>query len=70
MRLRPGMADDGINGAFVTIHGEPARGTACDRRTAGERHLMDIGVDPTVRAGADPLDARASSVRRRILDLA
>jgi hypothetical protein len=53
----PGMADDGVNGAFVTIPvvslsradglailGEVANGVS-----------MSIGVDPTVRAGADPL---------------
>ena len=53
----PGMADDGVNGAFVTIPvvslsrtdglaivGQLASGIA-----------MDIGIDPTVRAGADAL---------------
>ena len=53
----PGMADDGINGAFVTIP------TVSLSRADGLGILgqvasgvtMDIGVDATVRAGADPL---------------
>ena len=52
----PGMADDGINGAFVTIP------TASIRRAdglsiiaqLGGGVIANLGVDPTVRAGADP----------------
>lgn len=51
----PGMADDGINGAFVTIP------TVSVRRADGIAILAEIGagvtanlgVDPTIRAGAD-----------------
>jgi hypothetical protein len=54
----PGMADDGVNGAFVTAP------TVSVRRADGLAILgqlgtgvaMDIGVDPTVRAGADALN--------------
>ena len=54
----PGMADDGINGAFVLIP------TVSLRRADGLSILsqlgggvsMDIGVDLTVRAGADALN--------------
>jgi hypothetical protein len=54
----PGMADDGVNGAFVTIP------TVSVRRVDGlailgalaEGVTATISVDPTVRAGADPLD--------------
>jgi hypothetical protein len=52
----PGMANDGVNGAFVTIP------TVSIRRADGLAILaqpgpvsVDIGVDMTVRAGADPL---------------
>ena len=52
----PGMADDGVNGAFVTIP------TASIRRADGLAIIAqlgggvnaNLGVDPTVRAGADP----------------
>jgi PA domain len=49
----PGMADDGINGAFVTIP------TVSVTRADGLKILgqtlvsVNIGVDPTLRAGAD-----------------
>lgn len=52
----PGMADDGINGAFVTIP------TVSIRRADGLAILgqsnvtANIGVDPTIRAGADSLN--------------
>jgi hypothetical protein len=53
----PGMADDGINGAFVTIP------TASIRRAdglaivgqLGGGVIANLGIDPTVRAGADAL---------------
>src|ERR1044071_2340433 len=52
----PGMADDGINGQFVTIPTisiSRADGLALvGQRGAGV--LTSIGVDPSVRAGADP----------------
>ena len=53
----PGMADDGINGAFVTIPVVSltrADGLAILGQAPGGLS-MDIGVDLTVRAGADPL---------------
>ena len=53
----PGMADDGINGAFVTIPTvslSRADGLAIVGQLASGIS-MDIGVDPAVRAGADPL---------------
>ena len=53
----PGMADDGVNGAFVTIPTvslSRADGLAIVGQLASGIS-MDIGVDPTVRAGADPL---------------
>lgn len=54
----PGMADDGINGVFVTIP------TVSLRRADGLAIVAQLGtgvtaslvVDPGVRAGADPLD--------------
>jgi hypothetical protein len=51
----PGMADDGINGAFVTIPAVSVRradGLAILGQL-GTGVTMVIGVDPTVRAGAD-----------------
>lgn len=48
----PGMADDGVNGAFVTIPTVSltrADGLAILAQPASAR----IGVDPTIRAGAD-----------------
>jgi hypothetical protein len=51
------MADDGINGPLVTIPTvsvNRADGLAIVGQLAGGI-TMDIGVDPTVRAGADPL---------------
>ena len=53
----PGMADDGVNGAFVTIPTvslSRADGLAIVGQLASGIS-MDIGVDSTVRAGADPL---------------
>ena len=53
----PGMADDGVNGAFVTIPTvslSRADGLAIVGQLASGIS-MDIGVDPAVRAGADPL---------------
>ena len=52
----PGMADDGINGAFVTIP------TVSMRRADGLAIIAELGtgvtarlvVDPAIRAGADP----------------
>jgi PA domain len=53
----PGMADDGINGAFVTIPTVSIRradGLAIIAQLGGGVSAT-IGVDPSVRAGADPL---------------
>ena len=54
----PGMADDGINGAFVTIPAVSIR--RADGLSiighVGSGVSMTIGVDPTVRAGADALN--------------
>jgi hypothetical protein len=53
----PGMADDAVNGAFVTIPVvslSRADGLAVLGQAAGGVS-MTIGIDPTVRAGADPL---------------
>jgi hypothetical protein len=52
----PGMADDGINGQFVTVPTVSIRradGLAILAQGSGV--IANIGVDPTVRAGADPL---------------
>jgi len=52
----PGMADDGINGAFVTI---PAVSmTRADGLSILGQATVSatVGVDPTVRAGATPTD--------------
>jgi hypothetical protein len=54
----PGMADDGVNGAFVTIP------TVSVRRTDGTDIVAalagtvtaQIGIQTTIRAGADPLN--------------
>lgn len=54
----PGMADDGINGAFVTIPTVSVRrddGLAILGQLAGGVSA-DVGVDPTVRAGADAVN--------------
>ncbi len=52
----PGMADDGVNGAFVTI--PPASLTRADGLgivgQLGGGVTADLLVDPNVRAGADP----------------
>lgn len=51
----PGMADDGINGAFVTIPTVSLR-RADGLAIAGQSGaIARIGVDPTVYAGADAL---------------
>jgi hypothetical protein len=49
----PGMADDGVNGAFVTIPAVSA--TRADGLAILGQPLVSasVGVDPTVRAGAD-----------------
>jgi hypothetical protein len=50
----PGMADDGINGAFVTIPSVSV--TRADGLAMLGQALVsaNLGVDPAVRAGADP----------------
>jgi hypothetical protein len=51
----PGMADDGVNGAFVTIPSVSVRradGLAI-LAAAGAGVIMDIGIDLSIRAGAD-----------------
>jgi len=53
----PGMADDGINGAFVTIPAislTRADGVAIVAQL-GTGVSVNIGVDPSIRAGADSL---------------
>ena len=54
----PGMADDGINGAFVTIPAVSVR--RADGLSIlgglGSGVAMTLGNDPTVRAGADALN--------------
>jgi len=55
----PGMADDGINGAFVTIPAVSIRradGLSILANVGSGGVSMTIGVDPTVRAGADALN--------------
>lgn len=52
----PGMADDGVNGAFVTIPVVSLRradGLAIVGQFAGGGVTASISVDPNVRAGAD-----------------
>jgi hypothetical protein len=54
----PGMADDGINGAFVTIPTvslSRANGLSIVAQPDGTV-VIGIGVDPTIRAGADQLN--------------
>jgi hypothetical protein len=55
----PGMADDGINGAFVlipTVSLRRADGLAIAGQLATTLVSADIGVDLTIRAGADALN--------------
>jgi len=55
----PGMADDGVNGAFVTIPAVSIRradGLSILANVGSGAVSMTIGVDPTVRAGADALN--------------
>jgi hypothetical protein len=54
----PGMGDDGTNGAFVTIPTVSLRRAEALGILAalGEGVTASIRVDPSVRAGADPLD--------------
>jgi hypothetical protein len=55
----PGMADDGINGAFVlipTVSLRRADGLAIAGQLATTPVSADIGVDLTIRAGADALN--------------
>jgi hypothetical protein len=54
----PGMADDGINGAFVTIPTVSIRradGLAIIAQLGGTVSA-NLGVNPTIRAGADAVD--------------
>jgi hypothetical protein len=54
----PGMADDGVNGAFVTVPTVSIRradGLNIVAQLAAGAVNADIGIDLTVRAGADPL---------------
>jgi hypothetical protein len=54
----PGMADDGVNGAFVTIPTVSltrADGLAIAAQLAGGPVNASLIVDPTIRAGADAL---------------
>jgi hypothetical protein len=52
----PGMADDGINGAFVTIPTVSVRRTDGTDMVAAGTVTADIGIQATIRAGADPLN--------------
>lgn len=49
----PGMADDGINGAFVTIPTASLNRPDALAILASSLVSANLGVDPTVRAGAD-----------------
>jgi PA domain len=54
----PGMADDGINGAFVTIPAASIRradGLSIIGQLGGGV-IANLGIDPTIRAGADALN--------------
>ncbi|HXT30667.1 MAG TPA: PA domain-containing protein [Vicinamibacterales bacterium] len=52
----PGMADDGVNGAFVTIPAVSLRRADGLSIAAATAPSMTLGIDPTVRAGADALN--------------
>ena len=52
----PGMADDGINGAFVTVPTVSVRRADGLAIAGASGAIVDMGIDMTVRAGADPLN--------------
>ena len=52
----PGMADDGINGAFVTVPTISIRRADGLAIAAASGPIADMGIDMTVRAGADALN--------------
>jgi len=52
----PGMTDDNINGAFVTVPTVSVRRADGLAIAGASGAIVDMGIDMTVRAGADPLN--------------